>query len=157
MNITKAEAAALGRKRKPTPRRESVIQAAILGYLKLVPGVVAWKNGTASYRATYKGKERFVRIGKRGVSDILGWRTVTVSCGMCATAASGGRCTCSGAENARFLAIEVKRPGKQPTPEQIAFLANVTRAGGIAILATSVEDVQAALARGGGVHRTDST
>lgn len=52
-----------------------------------------------------------------GSSDLIGW-------------------TASG----RFLAIEVKRPGKNPTKEQRNFLDAVTKAGGIAGVARSVED-----------------
>src|SRR5438046_888348 len=54
-------------------RREADIQREILRFLATCPGVVAWKNGTGSFRASYKGKERFIRMGKPGVSDIIGW------------------------------------------------------------------------------------
>ena len=42
----------------------------------------------------------------------------------------------------RFLAIGVKRAGRKPTPEQQAFIDNVNKAGGLAFVARSVEDVQ---------------
>ncbi len=45
----------------------------------------------------------------------------------------------------QFIAIEVKRPGQQPTPRQAAELAAIARAGGIALTATSVADVVTAL------------
>jgi hypothetical protein len=45
----------------------------------------------------------------------------------------------------RFIACEVKMPGKKPTAEQTQFLARVTRNGGIAVLAHSVGDVLKAL------------
>ena len=41
----------------------------------------------------------------------------------------------------RLLAIEVKRPGKGPTEDQQRFIDNVNRSGGLAFVATSVEDV----------------
>ena len=41
----------------------------------------------------------------------------------------------------KFLAIEVKRPGRKPTERQRQFLEQVASAGGIAIVAYSVEDV----------------
>jgi hypothetical protein len=44
-----------------------------------------------------------------------------------------------------FLAIEVKRPGEKPTAAQEAFLGQVRAAGGIAIVARSVADVEAVL------------
>lgn len=40
-----------------------------------------------------------------------------------------------------FMAIEVKRPGRQPTPEQAAFLNQVIESGGIGIVAYSHDDV----------------
>lgn len=41
---------------------------------------------------------------------------------------------------ARFLSIEVKQPGKKPSPAQIIWRNNVVRAGGIAYAAVSVEE-----------------
>ena len=39
----------------------------------------------------------------------------------------------------RFVAIEIKRPGKRPEPAQRTFLDNVNQAGGVAGVAESVE------------------
>lgn len=41
----------------------------------------------------------------------------------------------------RFLGIEVKAPKGKPSPMQVAFLDNIRKQGGIAILAYSVDDV----------------
>jgi hypothetical protein len=41
----------------------------------------------------------------------------------------------------RFLAIEVKRPGGRVSPDQELFLARVRKAGGIGLVAYSVDDV----------------
>jgi hypothetical protein len=58
---------------------------------------------------------------RKGVSDLLGiWK-------------------------ARFIAIEVKVPKQYPSKEQKQFLKDVADAGGIAVLARSVEDVRKAL------------
>ena len=46
-----------------------------------------------------------------------------------------------GCYQGRFLAIEVKSPGRQPTPDQAWFLGEVARANGIAFVAHSVEEV----------------
>jgi hypothetical protein len=46
-----------------------------------------------------------------------------------------------------FIAIEVKRPGKGPTPAQAAFLALVEFSGGIAFCAHGVDDVITHLGR----------
>ncbi len=45
----------------------------------------------------------------------------------------------------QFLAIECKREREAPTEEQAAFLAQVERANGLAILARSIADVQRGL------------
>lgn len=45
-----------------------------------------------------------------------------------------------------FVGIEVKRPGGKPTPEQLAELERIEHAGGLGIVATSVEDVRRAVA-----------
>ena len=42
----------------------------------------------------------------------------------------------------KFGAIECKMPGKKPTPLQERFLSKVREAGGIAIVAYSVKDVE---------------
>ena len=48
--------------------------------------------------------------------------------------------------NGRFVAIEVKAPGGKASKLQIAQLRRIESAGGIAILAETVEDVIACLA-----------
>lgn len=50
-----------------------------------------------------------------------------------------------GSYKGRFLAVEVKKWGGKPTPEQTSFLDEIRASGGIAILAYSVEDVQKVL------------
>jgi hypothetical protein len=45
----------------------------------------------------------------------------------------------------RFLAIEVKKPGEKPSDEQIAFLLAIRDAGGVAIVAYSLDDVRKVL------------
>ncbi len=46
----------------------------------------------------------------------------------------------------RYVAIECKLEGETTTPEQVEFLAKVGRAGGIAIVAYSLDDVINSLA-----------
>jgi hypothetical protein len=142
-NLTPAEADALRRRagaamgKRPVPtRKEKEIQRAVLDYLATVPGVVAWKSGGGMFRMTYKGKERMVRMGVKGVSDIIGWYTS-------ALVIPGTPVRTP--HFARFLAIEVKRPGRYPTDVQTAFLKQVELANGIAIVARSVADVQKVL------------
>lgn len=41
----------------------------------------------------------------------------------------------------RFLAIEVKRPGSRLTVDQDAFLGKINASGGLAFMASSLEEV----------------
>ena len=98
---------------------EKEIQRAILEWLACIK-VFAWRQNRGAMSGAHKGKPWFVRFGPPGQSDILG---VVPSLG-------------------RFLAIEVKRVGKQPTEDQQGFLDRVTAAGGIAFVAHSLEECQ---------------
>jgi hypothetical protein len=42
----------------------------------------------------------------------------------------------------KILGIEVKRPGGNPSERQIEFLDKIRRSGGIAFVATSIEEVE---------------
>lgn len=96
---------------------EKDIQKGIIEYL-LWRGHFVYKSGTGSFRMSYKGKERFVRMGVKGLADIIGTH-----------------------KEGRSIAIEVKVPGNKPTEDQLAFLAEVHGRNGIAFVATSVDDV----------------
>jgi hypothetical protein len=103
---------------------ESEIQAAIVRYLA-VDRRVAWveRFNTGAMEATdARGKRRFIRFAFKGCADLLG------------QLASG-----------HFLAIECKTRTGRLTPEQRAFLDRVTSAGGLAVVARSVDDVKAAI------------
>ena len=66
---------------------------------------------------------QYVRYGlSTGSSDLIGWTMRN--------------------KIAVFTAVEVKRPGKQPTPEQARFLEAVKAAGGIALCVHSVEEFE---------------
>ncbi len=65
------------------------------------------------------GRRGGVSFGKVGSADILG-------------ILPGGR----------FLAIEVKAPGGKASLEQLEFLANIAKHGGMAFIADSVEIVE---------------
>ena len=96
---------------------EKDIQHGILQYLRLRRYFV-WKSHNVGIK---KENGHFIPPAMRGVSDIIGL-------------------TPSG----RFLAIEVKQPGKQPTPEQLRFLENINGSGGLGLVARSIDDIQAA-------------
>ena len=45
----------------------------------------------------------------------------------------------------RFVAVECKAPGENPTPLQLRELDQIRRAGGVAFVAHSLEEAQAAI------------
>ena len=113
---------------KPPEPREHDLQGAILVYLAWDPRV-AWAHrfNSGAHVLTgidAQGREtrRFVRYAFPGCADILG-QLVT----------------------GHLLAIEVKRKGGRVRPEQRRFLAQVGRAGGLALLARGIPEVQAGL------------
>jgi len=77
--------------------------------------VFCWRNNT--------GRRGGVSYGRIGSADILGILK----------------------PSGRLLAIEVKKPGGKPTEDQLAFLWAVRDAGGVAIVATDVDDVRKVL------------
>jgi len=85
--------------------------------LYLSPLGVAWSNATGAV----KTEDRFLRYGLKGSSDIL--------------ACIGGR----------FVGVEVKVGRDRQSDAQCRFEAAITRAGGVYILARSVDDVVARL------------
>lgn len=108
--------------------RESDVVRACLDWLAL-RRIKAWRtNNTGIYDPTRKVYRKFQ--GLPGVSDILGILPQTVDL-------NGERVTFG-----NFLAIEVKRPGEHPRPEQQAFLDEVKQRGGIGICVRSVTDLE---------------
>jgi hypothetical protein len=123
--------------RVTTKRPERELRNAILTLLR-AHGIAAWPTGVGAFPASYQGRHRFVRVGTKGMSDIVG----IVPC-----TAHGIDCPCP---RGGFLALEVKSPGGTVSPEQTAFLQTVTRAGGIGFVARSLEDVMETLGLGDG-------
>lgn len=106
------------------PPREADVQRTILDALALMGAVVVRVNSGGLKDAT----GRLVRFNRTpGCSDIL---------------------ACL---RGRFVAVEVKRPGKANavTPIQQAFLDAVRRAGGVGIVATSAADLESQLEAAG--------
>lgn len=110
------------RKLPPTPERE--IQKQCLEYLQIA-GLVVWRTNSGTMkRLGADGKLNYVRFnGAKGCSDAIG-----------VLRPSG-----------RFVAIEFKRPGEKPTPEQEGFLQRIRSQGGIALVVTGVEDLRTQL------------
>jgi hypothetical protein len=101
---------------------EGRIKAAVLRYLQR-RGVFCWNNPTG---AAQTAPGRWVSFGKKGSADIIG-------------ILPGGR----------FLAVEVKAPQGRLSAEQREFLERVSALGGMAVVAKSAADVDAALRAGG--------
>jgi len=102
---------------------EADILRQCLQYLQL-RGVLCWRQNQGAISGTHNGKRRFLRFtSMEGVSDILGILPPT----------------------GRFLAVEVKRPGKNPTPQQAAFLGIVRQCGGLAVCVHSLDELQEVL------------
>ena len=83
-------------------------------------GIISWRNNTGAL----KDKDgRLIRYGLcQGSSDIIGIMP-----------------------DGRFLAIEVKKPGKKPTPEQLNFIEAIRRHGGVAGVVHSPEELEGLL------------
>jgi hypothetical protein len=101
---------------------EGRVKAACLRYLKLRQ-VYCWSNPSGAVRIR-PGK--FMSFGLKGSADIIGLL-------------SGGR----------FLAVECKAPHGRLSPEQRQFLADVKALGGMAVVARSYRDIEAALIEAG--------
>lgn len=114
----------VARPQKLPPPLESEVQRVLLDWLHL-KGLRAWRFNSG---AMTKGG-RHVRFNTaKGCSDIL---------------FIGPR------GDSRFGALEVKRPGGKLTDDQAEFLRQVREAGGIAICASSVEELEEGLRAAG--------
>jgi hypothetical protein len=103
------------------PPTEKAIENSILDYLATIPGCRAWKNQTTGiYDPNLKMfRPLHGKYSGKGSSDIL---------------------ACI---NGRFVAIEVKRPvGSTIRAEQVEFVRDIIRCGGVAFFATSIEDTR---------------
>ena len=107
---------------------EAGVQSSIRLALGSHPGIKVFRNSVGQCK-TEDG--RHLRYGLLvGSGDLIGWQTVTITPGMV------------GQRFARFVSVEVKAPKGRLTPEQETWRAAVLKAGGIAVVARSVEDVQ---------------
>lgn len=104
------------------PVRESAVVEACLQLLKF-RGCFAWRQNQGAMAAVYKGKARLIRFaGVTGISDIIGMTP-----------------------NGQFLSIECKVGRNTPTKEQTEFMERVRRAGGVALLVYSSDQLLKAL------------
>ena len=97
------------RKPKPPSAPERDVQAACLACLRAHGFAPRRRNVGAMENAS----GRLVRFGRKGEADI----TATVP---------------SGPNRGKRVEVEVKRPGESPRPEQLEFLRETNRQGGLA-------------------------
>lgn len=102
---------------------EKDIQEGIIQYLRLMKYVV-FKHHSTGFTVR-NGKTAPFRYGDKGVADIIGC-----------------------APNGRFIAVEVKRPGGVISDDQQVFLDGISKNGGVALVAFSLDDVVQALRPG---------
>jgi len=108
---------------------ETEIQQRIRLALGTTPHLRLFRNQVGQLPDPRTGRP--VQFGlARGSSDLIGWRTVTVTPDMVGT------------RLAVFTSIEVKTPTGRLTPQQHAWLGTVRNAGGIAGVARSVRDAE---------------
>lgn len=98
--------------------KENQVKNSILEYLHTM-GIVAWPNNTGAVKYESHGTGRFVRYGHKGSGDILG-------------VLPGGR----------FLSIECKTTSGRASSAQTDFMLTVNRAGGLAFIARSIDEVE---------------
>jgi hypothetical protein len=97
---------------------EAGIQAQILLAIGRMPELMIWRQNVGKFRLD---TGRVISFGVAGCPDIIG------------------------CYKGRFVGIEVKTPKGRQSDQQINFQAAVERAGGIYILARSVDDAVSAL------------
>jgi hypothetical protein len=118
--------------RKPKEKKplESLVQKRVIANLKRI-GIKAHRRNVAAMKGEYKGKERFVKCGEKGQSDL--WFLLL----------------CNG--NARHVELELKRLDEKPTYHQIIWLRETNEITGASFWADSttvVDNVVRALMDG---------
>jgi hypothetical protein len=106
---------------------EAAIQQDIRLALGQTPGLRVFRNNVGAIKDR---NNRLVRYGLcTGSADLIGWQSVVITPAMV------------GQSFARFVSIEVKTPSGRLSPEQETWQAAVQKAGGIAVVARSVDDI----------------
>jgi hypothetical protein len=125
------------------PRRvvESTILAQVRAWAATQPDLHLWRNNTGALR---DATGRMVRYGLcEGSADLVGLLTVDVGTDVpCPSHPDLDYVAPAVRRIARFLALEVKRPGEKPRPEQAAWLRVVQQAGGVAAVVTNVAEAE---------------
>jgi hypothetical protein len=107
---------------------EAAIQQDIRLALGQCPGIKTFRNNVGAIKDR---NNRLVRYGLvTGSADLIGWQSVVITEAMV------------GQRFARFLSVEVKTPTGRLSPEQETWRQAVLKAGGIAVVARSVDDIK---------------
>jgi len=107
---------------------EAAIQQDIRLALGQTPGLRVFRNNVGAIKDR---NNRLVRYGLcTGSADLIGWQSVVITPDMV------------GKRFARFVSIEVKTPTGRLSPEQETWRQAVLKAGGIAVVARSVDDIK---------------
>lgn len=127
------------------PAREADLVRAVIQYLN-ARGAFAWRNQSGMIRGAHKGKPWAVRMGVKGMPDVLAvWPypvVVAVSSPNPRLQRDDGRRYCIG----QLVAVECKRHPNKPTKDQEATMAELRKRGALVVVAYSVADVANALA-----------
>ncbi len=115
------------------PLKETDIQKSIIDYLELKGYLVVKVNNGGIY---VKKTGRYIPPKAKGVSDLLFWR-----CRL----RNDGRRTMPTREFPIYGSIEVKRKPNKPTTEQLEWGEQMKHAGGVFIVAYSLDDVMEAM------------
>ena len=113
--------------------RETDVLSSCLEWLRM-KGVWCWRQNQGAIPLKSGGYRRFV--GLKGVADILGILPQTV----CVVGDDGP------VTFGNLLAVETKRHGENPRPEQVEFLRLVNERGGVGVCVHSVSELEEALA-----------
>lgn len=117
---------------EPGPLPERTLLRLILREFGGRPGLRLFRNNVGV--ALYPDGARVVYGLCPGSSDLIGFRTIRITPAM------------TGQTIAQFVAIEVKGPNTPLTAAQRNFLRAVAEAGGTAVLARALDDVEEAVA-----------
>lgn len=106
---------------------EKQLQDAILDYLNR-RGHFAYRQNAGMFFIKHGEKTRAIQVAIKGASDIIGVTTTTdkTKCGIA-------------------IAIEVKRPGGKPKPEQVEYINQYEKRGAYAFVTDSLEYVMGLL------------
>lgn len=120
------------------PERELV--KAVITYLN-ARGAFAWRNQSGMLRGEHKGKPWVVRMGTKGMPDVLAvWQGHPAACVEIGCAYPDHQ-----PQAGRLIAVECKRGKNKPTADQERVMGELRKRGALVIVARDITDVERAL------------